>query len=940
MLAWVSLVSTFEIGFLGSDWAASKDREFWFLFVANRVVDVFFIVDLLFSSVTGYYDENVGIWVNDNWGIAVHYLRSWFFIDFISCIPFDMINMLSEANADAGAAQGSVSNLKVMRLLRLLRIAKLLRLLRASRIIKRLSSKLIVSYRAQVYISGFLKVALLGHWGACAFHLLAMMQEEDQRHSWLHMPPLDLHGPDGKTLLGRLQQNKLDGNGIASQYITSLHWCIAALKAEDTFSTTPLERCLGLLIMIVGAALWANLASAVVITELSLNSSDIDYKRSMDNLLVFCRVHHIPAHVVQLLREYLMRCKSMHSTNHRREVLMQLSPSLRGLVALHCNTGWIMKVPYLRPHSTEAANYLTDMSLHLQNTAFPAGENVVKFDEPNSRMFVIKYGVVCSSRGHICTNGSYFGEDMVTSLVSPLMSRTYSTMALSFCEAYFLTSGDLNQILNGIRYPKTRRLCRISAFRLHFRMQFTLWISETKKQMELQGRRNRVAPGDGTKIKLFLSYGRGKATEFTKWAKQELTDRGFEVWMDDQIESGEDWEKAIGDAILNCDGIVCVIDRKYKISTFCKDEISLAKSEGKAIFPILFRDFDFADLPAYLKFILASVNVVKFETKSQDGERIEALCRSMTGQFSHKGKAVSTTDPVLRKSMSVADQGLKAVAVGSHSSNSHSSNSPIDSAAVNKEPGAGPEVKLPENVLGTEVSPQDVQAVESGLEDAPAVERKQSEPSEHTAKGATPPRVLAPLKDLKGKSQSKSLKKGRKMSMTCSHIDVSTGTNQLRRNTLMSKDSLLNIPHSNFPDNAAFWRSAANANVKKAGKASRYADSESLFKQQLAMAAPRHVQLPSGATGGMGGAGMGDLDCGKQSAELAALHQDLDGRLATIERQTKERSVEMSERIETLESALTDTQRDIEAKLEDSKHQLMCRLDQIVGLLAASQLKQ
>jgi hypothetical protein len=64
------------------------------------------------------------------------------------------------------------------------------------------------------------------------------------------------------------------------------------------------------------------------------------------------------------------------------------------------------------------------------------------------------------------------------------------------------------------------------------------------------------------------------------------------------LEGGEDWQKAIGDAILNCDAIVCVIDDKYKVSTFCKDELSLAKSEGKQIFPILFRDSSFKDMPA------------------------------------------------------------------------------------------------------------------------------------------------------------------------------------------------------------------------------------------------------------------------------------------------------------------------------------------------------
>jgi potassium voltage-gated channel Eag-related subfamily H protein 7 len=927
MLGYVSLVSTFEIGFLGPEWAEKKGSNFWFLFVVNRLVDIFFLADLFVTSITGYYDEPAGTWINSNCGIFVHYLRGWFLIDFTSCIPFDLISM---------AADAEVMNLKLMRLLRLLRIAKLLRLLRASRIIKRLHSKVVISYRVQTYIAGFLKVALFGHWGACAFHLLAMIQEEDGSNSWLNMQPLDLTGPDGSSLLGRLQQNRMNGKGMVSQYITSLHWCIGALKAEDTFSTTPAERFLGLFIMITGAALWANLASAVVITELSLNSSDIEYKRSMDNLLIFCKQHFIPPHVVQLLREYFMRCRSMYSTNYRQEVLMQLSPSLRGLVALHCNTGWIMKVPYLRPHATEAANYLTDMSLHLQNTAFPAGENIVLFNEPNSRMFVIKFGVVCSSRGHISTNGSYFGEDMVTSLVTPLMSRTYTTMALSFCECYFLTSQDLNQILNGIRYPKTRRQCRISAFKLRFCMQFTAWINETKKQMDLQG--NRQIQTVGNKTKLFLSYGRGKATEFTKWAKKELTARGFEVWMDDQIESGEDWEKAIGDALLSCDGIVSVIDRKYKISTFCKDEISLAKSEGKAIFPILFRDFSFADLPAYLKFILASVNVVKFEKQQQDVECIEALCKSIEMQFSrekgnasrHLHKSVSmglVTDPSPASKAKRLPDIHKAASLTALPNVKKAPEGASGKQKINRSASAAPypneghdiastatvvNFAVPNSSDGAQVGP----SPEVPLKDTQAQSKNQLGPIQEPA-GYHRRRSLGdcdePVKDVK---------------------QVAAHHSGRRKSTTGTAQSLRMLPHFNFPENAAFWRSANNSNVRKLGKASRYAETDSAFKQQLAMAAPRHVQLPGSASaggvlGGGGGGGDGHVD----TAELEALHTDLDTRLASIEQKSLEQSLEMGERIETLESALVETQQDIEGKIAETQRSLMVRLDQIVGML-------
>ena len=51
---------------------------------------------------------------------------------------------------------------------------------------------------------------------------------------------------------------------------------------------------------------------------------------------------------------------------------------------------------------------------------------------------------------------------------------------------------------------------------------------------------------------------------------------------------GVDWTDAIGAAIDSCAAIVCVIDPKYVKSTFCLDELSMAKSNGLSIFPLIF----------------------------------------------------------------------------------------------------------------------------------------------------------------------------------------------------------------------------------------------------------------------------------------------------------------------------------------------------------------
>jgi hypothetical protein len=65
--------------------------------------------------------------------IAMNYLKSWFFIDLFSGIPFSLIDLLTH-----GAAPNNAKSLKALRFLKLARLLKLGRLLKFEKIINSL----------------------------------------------------------------------------------------------------------------------------------------------------------------------------------------------------------------------------------------------------------------------------------------------------------------------------------------------------------------------------------------------------------------------------------------------------------------------------------------------------------------------------------------------------------------------------------------------------------------------------------------------------------------------------------------------------------------------------------------------------------------------------------------------------------------------------------
>ena len=85
-------------------------------------------------SQQAYYDQS-GIRVVNVSQISAHYVRRWFLIDFVSCLPVGYISYFS--------SDGTIGDqFKAAKVLRLFRLAKMLRLARVLRILRKYEEKI------------------------------------------------------------------------------------------------------------------------------------------------------------------------------------------------------------------------------------------------------------------------------------------------------------------------------------------------------------------------------------------------------------------------------------------------------------------------------------------------------------------------------------------------------------------------------------------------------------------------------------------------------------------------------------------------------------------------------------------------------------------------------------------------------------------------------
>jgi hypothetical protein len=104
-------------------------------------------------------------------------------------------------------------------------------------------------------------------------------------------------------------------------------------------------------------------------------------------------------------------------------------------------------------------------------------------------------------------------------------------------------------------------------------------------------RRRLEQPGTGPHI--FISYSR-QDQGYARKLEDDLRERGFEVWIDDRIETGERWWQTIDQAVRACAVFVVVMTPDSHESEWVEKEIMLAQRQEKPILPLLLRGEEFS----------------------------------------------------------------------------------------------------------------------------------------------------------------------------------------------------------------------------------------------------------------------------------------------------------------------------------------------------------
>ena len=197
----------------------------------------FFVVDILLNFHTMYFVDSVP--VLSHAAIALHYLKTWFFIDLIACFPFQ--NLLKDRQNSHDA------NFWVF--FHLIKVFKIFRLLREFKFRKQLASireylGLTADVNVSVEVNGILRLVklmmllcTLMHWMACFWYVIGNSQGVE---SWLYVA-------------------NLEDRSWGDKYVTALYWASTTMMTVgygDVYAASSPERVFNIVSMLLGCGIF------------------------------------------------------------------------------------------------------------------------------------------------------------------------------------------------------------------------------------------------------------------------------------------------------------------------------------------------------------------------------------------------------------------------------------------------------------------------------------------------------------------------------------------------------------------------------------------------------------------------------------------------------------------------------------------------------------
>jgi len=287
--------------------------------IVDYLVDLVFLADIFLTFRTTFFDSENEL-VLDKSVIRKNYLRSWFAIDVVSFIPFEIIGLVSHKP-------------------RLIIPLKLFRLFRLTKVVKEVNvhnnvvrvSQMLSLFLVFAHIVGSIWWSL----GVASFNCVTAIGRPTGT-SWVVRSGVVVGCGDSV----RAANATDDGEGLGLEYMSSLYWSLTTLiKTPWVHPDTILEKVFASVIVVVGAIMFAAILGNITAMINSFDKSNAQLRDIMSTLHRLIGKYDVPAKLQKRVFMYVQTQWSTTKGLDNQRILAKIPPALRGdiLEAIHAD---------------------------------------------------------------------------------------------------------------------------------------------------------------------------------------------------------------------------------------------------------------------------------------------------------------------------------------------------------------------------------------------------------------------------------------------------------------------------------------------------------------------------------------------------------------------------------------------------------------------------
>lgn len=325
---------------------------------------------------------------------------SWFYIDLITTIPFDMIAYFSADYLPASVIMG-------------------IRLLRISRLVKLRSLWTVLEFFPKPVKLGFFVFTIMMaiHWIACG---------------WMIINP----------------RSAVDD---FSFYIVSLYWSVTTLTTVGYGDITPVNniaRIYTMGVMLIGVGVYGVIIGNISRLMLLADKYTQERKEKLANLHQYMKHYNIPHSLQRQVFSFYNHLLTKNITHEDSKIINDLPQALQNELNIYTKIKLIKNVHIFKDCSTPCLKLIAEK---LEQTFHSPNEYIIRKGDTGEEMFIIGHGEVVVTSGEKVLSelksGQFFGE--IALIENTIRNADVQTKA--YCDLYTFNKEDFLEVIS--KYP-------------------------------------------------------------------------------------------------------------------------------------------------------------------------------------------------------------------------------------------------------------------------------------------------------------------------------------------------------------------------------------------------------------------------------------------------------------------------------------------------------